>query len=300
MRKSESIQAFYEERFHWIPNEIKNSLGHFNVFQLQYPTIGKGAKDLEYCRREWYNIVLVSGGGIYQSYGKEYKVKKYAIAFSNPHTPFGWLERNKITKGYYCLFNEQFLNKYKKIIDFPMFKTNALPLFELNVKDAKTIELLFKRMFVELNSSYLYKYDVIKILLEDMLHITMKSATFDMQEHDTQSASKRITLQFLELLERQFPIESTNQVLRLTSASDFANQLNVHVNHLNKSVRENTEKSTTALIKERILQEAQTLIQFTDWNISEIAYVLGFKETTHFNNFFKKSTGLPPMQYRNL
>lgn len=300
MRKSESIQAFYEERFHWIPNEIKNSLGHFNVFQLQHPAIGKGAKDLEYCRREWYNIVLVSGGGIYQSYGKEYKVKKYAIAFSNPHTPFGWLERNKITKGYYCLFNEQFLNKYKKIIDFPMFKTNALPLFELNVKDAKTIELLFKRMFVELNSSYLYKYDVIKILLEDMLHITMKSATFDMQEHDTQSASKRITLQFLELLERQFPIESTNQVLRLTSASDFANQLNVHVNHLNKSVRENTEKSTTALIKERILQEAQTLIQFTDWNISEIAYVLGFKETTHFNNFFKKSTGLPPMQYRNL
>lgn len=300
MRKSESIQAFYEERFHWIPNEIKNSLGHFNVFQLQHPAIGKGAKDLEYGRREWYNIVIVSGGGIYQSYGKEYKVKKYAIAFSNPHTPFGWLERNKITKGYYCLFNEQFLNKYKKIIDFPMFKTNALPLFELNAKDAKTIELLFKRMFVELNSSYLYKYDVIKILLEDMLHITMKSATFDMQEHDTQSASKRITLQFLELLERQFPIESTNQVLRLTSASDFANQLNVHVNHLNKSVRENTEKSTTALIKERILQEAQTLIQFTDWNISEIAYVLGFKETTHFNNFFKKSTGLPPMQYRNL
>ena len=79
------------------------------------------------------------------------------------------------------------------------------------------------------------------MLIEDIVHITMKSANFDAHEHDTQSASKRITLQFLELLERQFPIESTNQVLRLTSASDFANQLNVHVNHLNKSVRANTE-----------------------------------------------------------
>jgi AraC-like DNA-binding protein len=300
VRKSESIQAFYEERFHWIPNEIKNSLGHFNVFQLQYPIIGKGAKDLEYGRREWYNIVLVAGGGIYQSSGKEYKVKNHAIAFSNPHTPFGWQERNKISKGYYCLFNEQFLNKYKKIIEFPMFKANALHLFELSAKDAKVIELLFKRMFVELSSNYLYKYDIIRLLIEDIVHITMKSANFDVHEHDTQSASKRITLQFLELLERQFPIESANQELKLTSASDFANKLNVHVNHLNKSVKENTEKSTTALIKERILQEAQTLIHYTDWNIAEIAFALGFKETTHFNNFFKKSTKLTPSQYRNL
>lgn len=65
MRKSESIQAFYKERFQWIPTEIRNNIGHFNVFQLQYPIIGKGAKDLEYGRREWYNIVLVAGGGIY-------------------------------------------------------------------------------------------------------------------------------------------------------------------------------------------------------------------------------------------
>lgn len=300
MRKLESIQAFYEARYQWIPTEIRNSLGHFNVFPLESPAIGKNAKSLEYGRREWYNIVLVFGGGIYQHSRKEYKVKNHAIAFSNPHTLFGWLERNKITKGFYCLFNEQFLNKYKRIIEFSMFKANALPLYELSAKDAKAIELLFKRMFVELNSNYLYKYDVIKLLVEDILHITMKSATYDTEAHNTPTASKRITLQFLELLERQFPIESANQVLKLTTASNFAKQLNVHVNHLNKSVKENTEKSTTSIIKERILQEAQTLIQYTDWNISEIAYALGFKETTHFNNFFKKSTGLPPTQYRQL
>jgi hypothetical protein len=57
MKKLESIQEFYTSRHRWIPDEIKNNIGHFNVFPLEPPHIGKEAKSLEYGRREWYNIV---------------------------------------------------------------------------------------------------------------------------------------------------------------------------------------------------------------------------------------------------
>ena len=300
MRHLESIQEFYEVRHKWIPNEIRNSLGHFNVFPLEYPNIGKGAADLEYGRREWYNIVLVYGGGILQCSGQEFQVKKHAIAFTNPYTPFGWLERDKIAKGYYCIFNEQFLKKDKRIIEFAPFKTNTTPFYELNSKEASAAELLFKRMSDEIKSDYPYKYDIAKLLIEEILHITMKSKSFEAKNRPQQTASERLTIQFLELLERQFPIENVNQNLSLVSASDFALQLNVHVNYLNKSVKEVTEKTTTDIIKERILQEAKTLIRLTPWNFSEIAYCLGFKEATHFNNFFKKFTDLTPSQFRNI
>jgi AraC family transcriptional regulator, transcriptional activator of pobA len=37
----------------------------------------------------------------------------------------------------------------------------------------------------------------------------------------------------------------------------------------------------------------------TPWNVSEIAYTLGFDEVAHFSNFFKKHTSLSPLKYRN-
>lgn len=300
MKKLESIQEFYERRFQWIPNDIRNNFGHFNVFPLQSPAIGLGAKPLAYGRREWYNIVLVFGGGTLLCSDKQYPVKKKAIVFTNPYTPFGWEERNLITKGYYCLFNEQFLKKDKRIINFLPFKTSTTPFYELTAAEAASAEKLFLRMFEEVASNYDYKYDIAKLLVEELLHLTMKSKSFNAESPKIQSAAQHLTIQFLELLERQFPIEEKFQTVKLLTASNFANQLYVHVNHLNKSIKETTEKTTTQIIKERIAQEAKTLIRHTRWNFSEIAYSLGFKEVTHFNNFFKKATKLTPTQYRNI
>ena len=42
---------------------------------------------------------------------------------------------------------------------------------------------------------------------------------------------------------------------------------------------------------ERIVTEAKALLQHTDWNISDIAYSLGFEDPNYFNNFFKRLTG---------
>ena len=300
MKKLESIQEFYEERFQWIPDDLRNNFGHFNVFPLQSPAIGEGAKPLPYGRREWFNIVLVFGGGILHCTDKQFPVKKQAIVFTNPHTPFGWEERNLITGGYYCIFNEQFLKKDKRIINFSPFKTETTPFYELTSAEAASAEKLFLRMFEEVKSNYRYKYDVAKLLVEELLHLTMKSKSYNAESPKSKSASERLTIQFLELLERQFPIEEKFQSINLFTASSFANQLHIHINYLNKAIKETTEKTTTQIIKERIAQEAKTLIRHTHWNFSEIAYSLGFKEVTHFNNFFKKVTKMTPTQYRNI
>ncbi|MDQ1162572.1 AraC-like DNA-binding protein [Chryseobacterium sp. SORGH_AS 447] len=111
------------------------------------------------------------------------------------------------------------------------------------------------------------------------------------------NASQKITTQFLELLERQFPVEDVG-TLNLRSASDFAEKLSVHVNHLNKALQEVLNKSTSATIQERILVESKILLKYTNKDISEIAFALGFKEATHFHNFFKKHTRITPSQFR--
>jgi AraC family transcriptional regulator, transcriptional activator of pobA len=104
---------------------------------------------------------------------------------------------------------------------------------------------------------------------------------------------------FVELLERQFPIASPDQQLELRTAKDYADRLAIHVNHLNKVLKENTGKTTTEVITGRIAQEARILLKQTDWNISEIAFALGFEEVAHFSNFFKKQAGISPLAFRS-
>ena len=100
-------------------------------------------------------------------------------------------------------------------------------------------------------------------------------------------------------MERQFPLETPRQHLRLRTATDYAGHLAVHVNHLNRVLKETTGHTTTALIGGRVAQEAKLLLKHTSWTVSEIADGLGFADVAHFCNFFKRQTGLVPGDFRN-
>jgi AraC family transcriptional regulator, transcriptional activator of pobA len=112
------------------------------------------------------------------------------------------------------------------------------------------------------------------------------------------NASHRISALFLELLERQFPINDSRCTVQLRYPSDFSNQLNIHVNHLNRAVKNTIQKTTTQIISDRILQESKILLHHSTWNVSKIAHALGFSEVAHFNNFFKKQVKTTPLKFR--
>lgn len=54
----------------------------------------------------------------------------------------------------------------------------------------------------------------------------------------------------------------------------------------------------TEHISARIIGEAMALLHNSDWNISGIAYALGFEYSAYFTIFFKKQTGLTPVVAR--
>jgi hypothetical protein len=45
MSKVETLQDFYKRKFDWMPDNIRNEIGHFNVFKLD-PFVGSNAKTL--------------------------------------------------------------------------------------------------------------------------------------------------------------------------------------------------------------------------------------------------------------
>ncbi len=299
MYKVETFEDFYKRKFDWMPENLKNQIGHFNVFRLE-PLPGDKAQPVPYKRRDFYKITLVEGNSKVYYADKVLEVKKQALSFSNPHIPYKWEHLDNIRSGAFCIFNQHFFHQFGNLSQYSVFQPNGTHLFELTDEQAEKIAAIFERIFEEINSEYVHKYDVLRNIVFELLHFAIKmepNSNFDKQQIN---ASQRISTLFLELLERQFPIDEVHPKIQFRTASDFASQLNVHVNHLNRSVKDTTEKTTSQIIAERILQESKILIKHSAWSVSEIAYALGFTEVTHFNNFFKKHTQTSPLKFRNI
>jgi AraC family transcriptional activator of pobA len=297
MEKPESLADFYKNKFDWMPENFKNEMGHFNVFTLE-PFVGEKAKPIPYKRRDFYKIMLVKGNSKVHFADQVVEIKKQALSFSNPQIPYKWEHLDEVKEGAFCIFNTHFFQQFGNLNQYSVFQPNGTHIFELTDDQVTTIEPIYQKMLDEINSDYVYKYDVLRNLVFELLHFAMKMEPSASIENKHGNASQRIAALFLELLERQFPIDDAHQRMQLRTASEFASQLNVHVNHLNRAVKEVTQKTTSQLIADRLAQEAKILLHHSHWNVAEIGFALGFHEATHFNSFFKKQVGLSPLKYR--
>jgi len=254
-----------------------------------------------YSRKDFYKICLFFGEAIIEYADRGIKIEGITLFFGTSQLPYSWQNIAK-EKSYACLFTEEFLktnNNSESLQQSPLFKVEGTPVFHITKAHSRFLEETFKRMLAEYNTEYAFKNDLIRNYINLLIHEALKlQPSENFIKH--KNASERISALFLELLERQFPIEIQNNHLQLKSANDYAKNLAVHINHLNRAVKSVTGKSTTTHIADRVLLEAKAMLKNTDWSVSEIAYALGYSEITHFNNFFKKHAKTSPMKYRNV
>src|SRR6187551_763883 len=275
-------------------NELK--LKGFNVFQIE----ADGSATKTYSRKDFYKICLTTGKSKIHYADRSFEQEGSILFFGNPHIPYSWETISTTYVGYTVLFSEDFFkasDRSESLQNSPLFKIGGTPVLKIDEQQREFLNTIFRKMIEEQKGDYTYKDDLIRNYINLIIHEALK---LQPSEHYDQhkNAASRLTSVFLELLERQFPIESSDSPLQLKTAQDYANHLNVHVNYLNRAVKEVTGKPTTAHITERIVSEAKALLLHTGWNIADIAYALGFEYTTYFNNFFKKLTGTNPKTVR--
>lgn len=305
-----TIKEFYNEMFgdycpevvKYIEEMDKKDVGHFNVFNIaDMYNACKAKPAMPYNRRAYYKISLINGKNTVEYADRTIEIKDYAILFATPKIPYRYTPLDNNQKGHFCVFTSDFMTKSKTglvIDELPIYQPNTDFIFQLTEKQYEEVSSIFNKMHNEIESDYKFKYDLLRNYLVELIHYGQKLKPMD-SLIDNMNASSRITSLFLELLERQFPVESSTQTLLLRNPKDYADTLNVHVNHLNKTLKERTGKTTTEIITSRILQESKILLKNTNWNISEISNSLGFEEVAHFSNFFKKQSGLSPLSFRN-
>ena len=284
------------------PPDMAREVGHFNVFQIA--DLQDGARPrppMSFDRRAYYKISLCRGGSRIEYADQVLEIAHNALFVATPRVPYRWVPLTATPTGSFCIFNDAFLLPLGSGVvldELPIFQPGAYPVWELPEVDSAAVEAVLQKMAQEITSTYLYKYDLLRAYLWELIHLVQKLQPAPAPAA-TLPAAARLTARFTDLLERQFPLPGPQQRLRLRTATDYANQLAVHVNHLNKVLKETTNCTTTSLIGRRVAQEAKILLRQTSWTVSEIADSLGFTDVAHFCTFFKRQTSFTPSDFRS-
>lgn len=274
-------------------SELK--LKGFKVHEITGPSY----PSLFYGRRDFYKIVLGTGE-MNICYGDQtLNINDSFLFFANPYIPYSVEHCTPEQKGYACIFTEEFIGSRERkdsLLNSPIFRFDGRPVISLNSEQTGFIQALYQRMISVYRGDYDRKDEMLRGCIDLIIH---EALSIQPQNGPKQkNAAARITYLFMELLEKQFPVENATDPLTLRTAHDFAESLSVHVNYLNRSVKEVTGKPISVHIAERIAAEAKALLQHTSWSVADIAYGLGFEYPSYFNNYFKRVTGNTPNTFR--
>ena len=285
-----------------LPGDIQREVGHFNVFDiadLWDPTQPPAAAP--YACRSFYKISLLRRRSRAEYASQVINIEPDALVFSTPKVPFQW-QPTEAQQGQFCLFTAEFVLPVlggSTPDELPLFQANGYPIFQLTPTEAARATVIFAQMHEELASDYAHKYDLLRAYVLELLHLGQKRQPTTTL-HPAHSAAARLSSRFVELLERQFPLTTAQQRVPLRTAKDFADHLAVHVNHLNKVLKDSTGRTTTDLIGGRLAQEAKVLLRQSEWTLWEIADSLGFVDVAHFSHFFRRYAAVSPGAFRTL
>jgi AraC family transcriptional activator of pobA len=254
---------------------------------------------IAYRRRDFYKISLLKGDYIVHYGDESISVSGLSLSFFSPLVPYTIEVLKEEENAGFIIFTELYYDSFFKssISLFPLFNGKNKPIYNIPATLIKEVENLFYKIEKQSRSAYVLKDDMIRNHINELMHIAHTLTPVAERNHKLTSKERLYTI-FNELLERQFPIDSS-KTSYLRTASDFAALLHVHVNYLNRILKEVTGKTTSTLLYERLLKESIILLKHTNWSISEISFSLGFKDVSHFNHFFRKQTNATPSTFRS-
>jgi AraC-like DNA-binding protein len=296
---TESLLDYYARTGHAMTKDhlpITSESGHFNVRLSTACT-----RKTPFNRRDYFKICLCTGSGrgfgtlIYDD--REIQLNQPSIIFTNPSVPAS-IEITKMSR-YGCIFNKQFIEgQMPPDVQYasPLFNPTLFPVIIIPEEEKDRLNGYFEEMQRLQDSDYPFKWDMIRNILQLLIHEGIRLQ--QQQVLQTGIVRDRLVNSFFSLLNQQFPVDSPENSLKLLTPAHFADQLHVHVNHLNSVIKKSTGKSTRVIIHERIVAEAKALLRNTSWNVAEIAYALGFAYPSHFNKYFKQFTAATPLEFR--
>lgn len=252
-------------------------------------------------RANYFSFVFVKdGNGRYTTDDLSFETSSGTIYFTNPghHKSFEWTRLNEV---YLITLSESFLkeNVHPEVFEeFPFLLAETVHPRTLNPEDFAEFEHLYQQIHKESLAHSPYKNRIIGNLFVVLLLKVKEYFWADYNPIYEGNRSSQIVKIFKNTLEKHYRDLASGTVHTLFQAQDYARAQNLHPNYLNNVIKTKTGRAVSAWISDKTITEAKSLLKNSSISIKQIAYQLGFSESAHFSNYFKKYTQQTPNEFR--
>jgi len=228
-------------------------------------------------------LVFINGGGKHNINFHQHDIEDYSIhllAAKDLH----WVERSMRSSGFAIVYKEQFLQKLQLVhpdMDYYSLFSHSR-VIQLNPEEREDFTFIFRELQQHQDQSA-YMLQVIGAFIT-------KIALLHLREQPMPKIFDDIVPQAIELIEQYYKTQRGLQF--------YADALHLTPRTLQHRFKKASATTLTLLLKERLLKEAKKLLCSKQMGISDIAFELGFKDPSHFTNWFKKNAHCLPLEYK--
>ncbi|MDM1327928.1 helix-turn-helix transcriptional regulator [Myroides odoratimimus] len=154
------------------------------------------------------------------------------------------------------------------------------------------LTLLFTLIKKELNKSF---YPKQQYILNNYLFNTL----LILENAIDKSTTQQLNISHDKLIVSNFKHLVNNNIDKSMTVKMYASELKLSVRSIEYAFKKTDNITPYAWVSERMIMEIKRLLLYKDLHINEISFKLKFKEANHLTVFFKRKTGLTPLQFRN-
>lgn len=265
----------------------------FRFLTLERTTDGYNSSEPH--RHSYYEIFyFVHGAGIHDLDFHHHPIRDHSIHFVTPGQVHQ-IRRSPESHGYILLFTPEFYalgqNGMDRLVPLPCLGYDVpAPVLYPSEEERKPFLEIIAQMQDEFESDRPLREDMLRSYLNIFLVYARRmfeAMGTDMAE--TQSA-RDLVHRLRELIEQHFSTQH--------APNAYAKMLGVSLNHLNTTIRKALGKTIGDMVHDRLVLEAKRLLFNTDLSVKEIAFRLNYEDPSYFTRFFKRHTGVAPLEFR--
>jgi AraC-like DNA-binding protein len=225
----------------------------------------------------------------------EFLIKTNSISIIPAATWIGMEKTAEAFEAQAILFDQDFLKKglanHEILNDLLFINPHYPPTFPLKRKQVADFVYQFGKIAEEVSRQAPFGMEMIRLYLLQILYEYNRICEICLLNSDTTINRKfQIMHRFRKLVDEQF---KTHKMV-----ADYAQQMHISPKYLSECVMEHLGHSALKVIQNRILQEAEISLSYTNKSIKEISNELNFGSPTHFARFIQLHTGKTPTEFR--
>lgn len=245
----------------------------------------------------YYDITFVTEGeGKFSIDNQTNEAASRDVFFSKPGEIRNWDTRH-IVNGYALIFEDEFLSSLFKdslFVQHLSFFQSGKTSSKLQLPDELYMRILqiLHNIKTEIDTYKQNDVYVLRALLYEVLMLLDREyKKVNMEEETTSKEVGNIHIdKFMKLVESHLKEQHSVQY--------YADKLCITPNYLNEIVTSTKGISAKQYIRNKVMDEAQRLLTYTDFPISDIAFELHFSTVSYFIRSFRQYTGTTPLLYR--